>query len=130
MTMNKNILAIRNHTPHAITITDTERPDDRSRWYTIPAEPESARVAQRNEDMGGFLTDDNGLSFAIARPSYGEVTGLPAPQEGIMYLVSSIVADALRGSGRTDILVPDSGPDAVRENGVIVAVRRVLYRGA
>ena len=76
------------------------------------------------------MADGLGHSLVLARPTYGEVTGLPAPQEGIYYLVSSIVADALRGSGRTDILVPDSGPDAVRENGQILAVRRVLYRGA
>lgn len=44
----------------------------------------------------------------------GVVQGLPAQADGISYLVSSPVATALQGSGRTDIwrLPPDASSNA------------------
>jgi len=54
---------------------------------------------------------------------YGAVTGLPDQHDGVAYIVSQMVAAR---SSRTDLLYPDSGPDAVRERGQVVAVRRLL----
>ena len=52
---------------------------------------------------------------------YGEVTGLPAPQDGVDYIVSGMVAAAC--PERYDLLVPATGhPDAVRKDGNVYSV--------
>jgi hypothetical protein len=57
------------------------------------------------------------------RITYGEVTGLPSPGEGIFYVVSLLVKQAC--PTRADLLTVDSSPDgAVRdERGAIIGVR-------
>lgn len=90
--------------------------------------PLPVRVVQTNNPLPHLELGE--LDIPVSQPVYGGVTGLPDPEDGTALVVSTMVADALRGSGRTDIYVPDSGPDAIRENGQIVAVRRLLYRGA
>lgn len=58
----------------------------------------------------------------LVRQAFGQVEGLPEPVEGTVYVVSALALSALSGS-RADVVAPDTGPDAVRENGQIVAVR-------
>lgn len=61
----------------------------------------------------------------IVRTTYGEVTGLPAPQPGTIYVVSGLVRGAI--TGRPDVVAPDTGPTAIRgQDGQIVAVRRFV----
>lgn len=51
------------------------------------------------------------------------VEGLPEPQDGTYYIVSHPVARLL---GRPDLLTPDTGPTAIRdEQGDVYAVRRL-----
>jgi hypothetical protein len=50
------------------------------------------------------------------------VEGLPDPVAGVVYIVSGRVLSELAGS-RPDVVSPDTGPDAIRENGQIKAVR-------
>ena len=60
-------------------------------------------------------------------PTWGEVENLPAPQSGVIYLVSGLVAG--RAIGRTDVFSPGTGPNdgAVRnEKGHITAVTRLI----
>jgi len=59
---------------------------------------------------------------------YGAVEGLPDPQPKTLYIVSLMVINALRAESpdgviRGDVVSPDSGPTAIREDGKIVAVR-------
>ena len=52
---------------------------------------------------------------------YGEVTGLPEPQEGVRFIVSGMVAAACKECH--DLLVPATGhPDAVRRDGQVYSV--------
>lgn len=44
--------------------------------------------------------------------TYGEVQNVPEPQEGVVYIVNMIVLD--RMPHRKDLIAPDSGPSAVR----------------
>lgn len=44
--------------------------------------------------------------YTLSENTYGEVVGLPQPQEGVIYIVSAIVANALKGI-RNDIVVVD-----------------------
>ena len=58
----------------------------------------------------------------VNRPIFGPVVGLPEPQPDVTFIVSSQVA--IRVPERADVVAPDTGPTAIRnENGQVVAVR-------
>ncbi len=64
--------------------------------------------------------------------AYGPVEGLPEPKEGVAYIVSATVLDALRGSGRTDVFTTGTGKNdgAVRnEKGRIIGVSALIACG-
>ena len=48
------------------------------------------------------------LRIPVSRAEFGEVVGLPAPTEGIVYVVSGMVLDAMHRADptRTDLLAP------------------------
>ena len=67
----------------------------------------------------------------VRQKFYGAVTGLPDPVEGITFIVSGIVRDAISvlpaHMRRPDVCAPDTGADAIRnEKGHIVAVRGLV----
>lgn len=95
-----------NLTPHALTIEGLG---------TLPSRG-VARCAALREETQPLA------GIRLVRQTFGEVQGLPAPQADTTYIVSALVLGALRGS-RPDVVAPDTGPDAIRENGQIVAVR-------
>ena len=104
-----------NLTPHSIFVTiHPDFLDDRGLEY--PASGQIARVAAIREvaaDLG---------PHRVMRQSFGQVEGLPEPSPNTVYIVSGMVLSALAGS-RGDVVAPDTGPDAIRNNGQIVAVR-------
>ena len=104
-TSNSNINFV-NCTPHAIVLND-------GRVF----EP-SGSIARVEQKITPF--DENG----IAVQSFGEVTGLPAPQEGTIYIVSAMVLPRAQAEGRDDVVAPATGHrDCVRdEAGRIVSV--------
>lgn len=55
---------------------------------------------------------------------------MPEAQPDTVYIVSGMVLDALKrqGSARvgSDVFAPDTGADAIRENGQIVAVKGLV----
>lgn len=110
-----------NLTPHAITLRSPSGEDT-----VIPASGTVARVAS----TPGTLGEVTGIPVPVASPTvFGAVDGLPAPVEGVFLLVSAMVGSALAGRGRTDVLMPGTGPadNAVRnDKGHIVAVTRLI----
>lgn len=62
--------------------------------------------------------------------AYKDIEGLPEPQDGVTFIVSSLIQHALkqRGIDRPDVLSPGTGPNdsAVKEAGRIVAVTRLV----
>lgn len=111
-----------NLTPHdvGIVLPSGERLTIRASG-TVARVEQTSRFLTRSSDPEG---DELGSrTVEIAEPVYGEVTGLPDPREGVAFIVSQMVAAR---SARTDLLYPDSGPDAIREAGQVVAVRRLL----
>jgi hypothetical protein len=50
---------------------------------------------------------DHGEVLIASSPAFGPVQGLPAPQEGVILIVSRIVAEAAKAEGRGDLVVPD-----------------------
>lgn len=96
-----------NCTPHALTVEGLG---------TLPASgvvPRCATVRSEAPSVAGVR---------LVRQTVGQVTGLPSEQPDTIYIVSGMVLAALNGS-RPDVVAPDTGPDAIRENGQIVAVR-------
>jgi hypothetical protein len=68
----------------------------------------------------------------LPAPVCGAVEGLPAPQEGVVFIVSGMVLEALRGSGRSDVFAPGTGPTdgAVRnDKGQILGVTTLVACG-
>ena len=97
-----------NLTPHALTVEGLG---------TIPTSGSIARVSVAQRDMG------TRGGVRLRQSVRGMVEGIPAPADGITYIVSGMVLDALAGARPNDVVAPDTGPDAMRENGQIVAVR-------
>lgn len=104
-------MTIINLTPHAITFLD----GNNSVLATIEPSGTIARAAQTRERV----SEVNGI--AVNQCSYGEVTGLPDPQDGTIYLVSALTAQACRN--RNDVFITD---DAVRDDaGRIIGCRAI-----
>lgn len=89
-----------NLTPHAITfITDTE---------TQVIEPSGtlARVSTKT-----VLTGETVSGIPVTKTEFGVVEGLPDPEEGTAFIVSSLVAG--RVLERTDVFIPN---ESVRDD--------------
>ena len=100
-----------NLTPHAITL---QKPDGTR--VTIAPSGQLARVSTTEQVVAEFY----GLPV-IARTT-GEAEGLP--EEGTPCIVSAMVLAAV--PGRKGVYAPDSGQTAIRENGQVVAVTRLV----
>ena len=88
----------------------------------IPPEPVPARVATVEEVVG--LSDVGGLIVCVSRHTFGQIEGLPEPKPDTIFIVSGMVRDAL--DGRPDVLAPDTGKTAVRnQQGQVAYVTRL-----
>jgi glyoxylate utilization-related uncharacterized protein len=106
-----------NLTPHKITVI-TEDEDRNPYVYEFLPSGTVARVSSTQTVVKQIE------NIPIVKTQFGEVEGLPDPQPDTIYIVSSLVAQALSGK-RDDVVSPDTGPTAYRdEEGRITAVRR------
>jgi len=114
-----------NLTPHPITLVISETPP-KTMYDTLnvicvvfPATGQVARVEfglPQAQIIDGFRIHDT-------VPIKG-IISLPEPKPNVMLLVSALVREQLRGSGRTDVFSPDTGTTALRnEKGGVFAVR-------
>jgi len=102
------MIRVINLTPHNINVVG----EDGQVVQTFPASGDLARCQVSREQVGEI----NGIP--VNRTVFGDVTGLPEQQEGVVYVVSALVAQA---AGRDDVLIPD---DTVRdEEGRIIGCR-------
>lgn len=90
-----------NLTPHAITIMP-----DGSVPLVVPASGQLARVSTRTVQTGTV----NGW-IPVTETEYGSVEGLPAPEDGTIYIVSALVAG--RCKERDDVFIPN---ESVRDD--------------
>lgn len=95
-------MQIINLTPHDINVVKSE--DD---IITFPRSGTIARVAQSSTPV-----DMPSANVPFTRSSFGNVTDLPAPAHDTYYIVSRMVADAVKD--RTDLVVPNG---LVRDDG-------------
>ena len=104
---------IQNLTPHTVNIV---MPDGEI-LVLAPAGP-APRLAVTRETLPDLLTDRGSIS--ISRPTMGAVEGLPDPVDGVVLVVSALVAGAVK---RPDVLSPG---ELVRDSGGAVVGCRGL----
>lgn len=102
--MNINNVSIVNATPHAISITNGQ---------TFEPSGMIARVSMTTSVVGEI----NGVEIKQNIPS--GVEGIPAPQEGVVYIVSAMV---LSNSNRNDLVAPNTNEAVRNSQGHIVSV--------
>lgn len=95
-----------NCTPHALHIADANGNVIR----TVSASGQVARVST------SFTDRDDDL---VCKQVFGDVTGLPDPQDDTLVIVSALV---LAASDRSDLVAPDTGRAFRNDAGQIVAV--------
>jgi len=107
----------KNYTPHDIKV----RVRNGEGIITFPSKG-IARLSTKEIPAEDFFIDEIFEKIPSVRIKYGEVEGLPAPEKDVVYIVSSMVFD---NSDRTDIVSPDTGKTAIRnEKGQIQSVTR------
>ena len=94
-----------NLTPHEVVVYG----EDGGIRLRIPPSGTVARVSTKSVIVGEI----NGVP--VRATEYGDVTGLPDPEPGTVYIVSSVLLIALRAKGinRDDVVAPDTNPDSV-----------------
>ena len=106
-----------NLTPHAISVYGPDGVID------IPPSGQLCRVRSSQEAIGLLA------GIPVYEQSFDAVEGLPDPQEGHIFIVSSLVLRALAemGESRGDVVAPGTGPQdgCVRDtSGRILGVTR------
>ena len=102
-------------TPHALQLHGVCI-DGNPVVYEVPASGSLARLAVSREVR--FPVTVDGISLPCCCPKMGAITGLPPPVDGVIIVVSALVADAAK---RDDVMSPG---ELVRDaNGVIVGAR-------
>jgi len=91
------------------------------RSYSLPPSGTVARCNVDREKKDKIIDEIDGweITIPVTKTRFGEVEGLPEPQEGTIYIVSNLVAQAV--PDREDVFFPD---DIVRDSqGNIIGCR-------
>jgi hypothetical protein len=95
-----------NLTPHPLHIAGV----------VIQPSGQVARVSEVSERCG--MLEYGSLQIPVIVKRFGDVEGLPEPQDGVIYIVSALTAQAAWAAGRTDVFCPG---DLIRdESGRVV----------
>jgi hypothetical protein len=100
-----------NLTPHTIKVVNSD--NEIIREYPSQGIARVATTAEVIDEIDGIQ---------VVRTKFGAIQGLPEPDGESIFIVSMVVAQAV--SERQDIIAPDTGPTAYRENKLIVGVRQ------
>lgn len=60
-----------------------------------------------------FGEPDNDL---VMEQEFGDIKGLPSPEEGVLFIVSALVLSAGKKEGRKDLIAPATGHPDCRRN--------------
>lgn len=105
------MMTLVNLTPHTINIVLGNG------TFDVPASGTVARCSQSETVLGTVVVD--GIEIPITGQSFGEVVDLPAPKDGVFYIVSRLVASAC--PSRSDLLIP--GPMVRDDDGKVIGCR-------
>jgi len=108
-----------NLTPHNVNVWFGE-----DHTMSFPRSDNPARIAVTAEPIISIPTQLGDIP--VVRNVYGDIHNLPAPEDGVVYLVSIVVLTQC--AGRCDVFAPDTSPDGVIRDseGKIVAVKRFV----
>jgi len=109
------------------TLTLFDRVGDPVQGEILLEIPPSGEVAKaRPLDTPAGVVEGGGVKIPTVRRGFSDPSGLPAPQEGVLFLVNFIVASAAREAGRNvdDLLIP--GTLLKNEEGVPWAVTELV----
>ena len=95
------VMKIVNLTPHAINFVG----EDGTPILTVDPSGTLARVSVRTETVGEIA------GIPVTQSVFGEVVGLPDPEDGTVFVVSSLVAQ--RCHDRDDVFIPN---ESVRDS--------------
>ena len=105
-------MRFRNLTPHAITVVR----EDGIETVFQPDPQGPARVSVRTETLPAVA------GFRLQQQAFGRVENLPEHEDGVVLIVSALVLAQCKD--RDDVVAPDTGRDAIRnDSGQVVAVR-------
>jgi hypothetical protein len=107
-----------NLTPHPVVLVVSQ-----DHHLHIPPSGQIARceVTRPSVRIIDLEADGQRVQAPIWITRFGRLTGLPEPQEGTLYIASSLAAQAAWAAGRRDVVVPD---DLVRDaEGRVVGCR-------
>jgi len=104
-------MRFRNLTPHAITVVR----EDGIETVFQPDPQGPARVSVRTETLPAVA------GFRLQQQAFGRVENLPEHEDGVVLIVSALVLAQCKDRG--DVVAPDTGRDAIRDSGQVVAVR-------
>jgi hypothetical protein len=116
-----------NLTPHPIrlrVVSSDTGPEAREDDIVVLPDPRGA--ARVSSTPGALLGELEGVAL-FGATSFGEVIGLPEPEDGTIYIVSALVGGQV--AGRDDVVQPGTGPaDGTVRNaaGHIFAVTRLI----
>lgn len=105
-------MQIKNLTPHVINV------EFATGTLSFAPESEGARVRAEEKECAPVM------GVPVISLTWGTTQGLPEPEKDVYLLVSTLVREA--NPSRKDLLSPDAGPTAIRENGQVKAVRRFV----
>jgi hypothetical protein len=88
-------MKITNLTPHALHLNGVDG------VLNIPPSGQVTRLAVTSQALDPVLVE--GITLAVTRPTLGEITGLPEPTEGVIFVASALVAEAAQ---RRDVFSP------------------------
>lgn len=112
------MVTIVNLTPHTLNVVD----DAGKIILSVAPSGTIARVTTQQTVVGNVGGVD------VVRTVFGDVDGLPAPQDDVVYVVSTLVLQALKANGifRNDVVSPDTSPTSVVRDdaGNIIGVKR------
>lgn len=94
-----------NLTPHTVNLIhrDQVAPDE---TFNVPPSGTVARVAMQSRCIDTLILGEYGeAAVRLMVVSPGPVEGLPAPEPGVLYIVSRVVLSA--SPDRDDLVVPD-----------------------
>ena len=114
-----------NLTPHTVNLNVdgknlSFRPSGNVPRVVLPAGVRENLSVETPDDAGMEAFSETPIPTTVLSQTPGVVEGLPEPTPDTFYIVSRMVLD---NSRRTDLVAPDTGPTAIRENGQIKAVR-------
>lgn len=96
---NCSIVEVINKTPHPVTLVNGDK--------QVTIQPDSVPARCESESV----SVDYGLGIPCFKVKYGKVTGLPEEKDGTVYIVSSILAQAVKNDRNDCFIVTETVRD-------------------